>query len=133
MIRDIIERFRYRFQLWRRQVRDDYIGPPGTRTPSVRERYGLPGPTTNWEDPKFKVMLTESTPNFIVREVGVYFLMIALLTSIGSILDRLLSGGQSIVSVVFLVLVALWTLLSISFTVDVIKRRRAYRSSDPDI
>ena len=78
-------------------------------------------------------MLTESTPNFIIREVGVYFLIVALLTCIGSLIDRLLPAAHLIVFVAFFVIVAIWTFLSIVALIDVTKRRKARRLPDSDI
>jgi len=63
MIRDVIDRFRYRFELWWREQRDDWIGPPGTHLPDVHD-YASPKLLSMLDDPKYEVLLTESTRCF---------------------------------------------------------------------
>ena len=143
-MRELLERFRYRFELWRREQRDDWIGPPGTHPPDYRaywreysRRFRREESATArpkiWDDPKFRVMLTESTLNFVVREAGVYFVILALLTAVGSLIDRIFPAAYSVVSAVFIVLVCIWTLLDIVSVIEIAKRRKAYRSADPEI
>jgi hypothetical protein len=67
---ELIERFRYRFQLWRRERREDYIGPPGTLPTALESKLS--------DDPKRKVVLTESTPMFIIRALVSYFVPVAI-------------------------------------------------------
>ncbi len=66
-MREIIERFRYRFQLWRREQREDLLGPPGTHLADFFDH------TSVYAQPKYAVLLTESTPRAVVRSVDVYF------------------------------------------------------------
>ncbi len=63
MIRDVIDRFRYRFELWWREQRDDWIGPPGTHLPDVHD-YASPKLLSMMDNPKYEVLLTESTRCF---------------------------------------------------------------------
>src|SRR4029077_12947960 len=58
MVHDVIERFRYRFQLWRRERGADWGGPEGNRVTAFE-----PPPPI---DPKHTAILTDSTPTFVV-------------------------------------------------------------------
>src|SRR5690348_14877840 len=74
MIRDIIERFTYRFQLWSRQERADYL-PYGDAAPSdLVEKLA--------EDPRRRVVLTEPTVMFIARVVVTYFGIVGIIAII---------------------------------------------------
>ena len=137
MMRDVLERFGYRFQIWRREQREDWIGPPDTHLPNFREYMheasATARPRINWEDPKFKVMLTESTPNFVVREVSVYFGIVIILSAVGRLIDTFIPTAHFVVFVAFVVLVCVWTLVSIRSGVNLAKRRRAYRAHGSNI
>src|SRR4051794_3513908 len=112
-MRGILERFRYRFQLWRRDQREDWVGAPDTHLPNFREyrddataRHKI-----KWEEPKYQAMLTESTPNFIVREVSVYFGVVIILSGIARLIDKFIPAAHGAVAVAFLGLVSMWTVV----------------------
>ena len=120
-MRDIIERFRYRFQLWRREQREDLLGPPGTHLPDFFDH------TSVYAKPKYAVLLTESTPRAVVRSVGVYFGIIIIAAQICRFVTGFLPSARFVLSMGFLVFVGLWTLGMILSTVDLCKARKAHR------
>ena len=60
-----MERFRYRFELWRREQREGSFWRPSPRSVDL-------GEPAIWENPKYEILWTESTPSFIMREVSLY-------------------------------------------------------------
>ena len=121
MIHDVIERFRYRFQLWRREQSEDWLGPPGTHLPDFFDH------TSVYAKPKYAVLLTESTPRAVVRSVGVYFGIIIIAAQIFRLVAGLLPSARFVLSIGFLVFVGLWTLGLILSTVSLYKARKAHR------
>ena len=120
MIHDVIERFRYRFQLWRREQREDWFGAPGTHLPDFFD-------TSVYAKPKYAVLLTESTPRAVVRSVGVYFGIIIIAAQICRLVAGFLPSARFGLSIGFLVFVGLWTLGMVLSTVDLHKARKAHR------
>src|SRR6266403_5408538 len=121
MMREIIERFRYRFQLWRREQREDLLGPPGTHLADFFDH------TSVYAKPKYAVLLTESTPRAVVRSVGVYFGIIIIAAQICRLVAGFLPSARFGLSIGFLVFVGLWTLGMVLSTVDLYKARKAHR------
>jgi hypothetical protein len=120
MIRSVVERFRYRFELWRREQREASFWRPGPRPVDL-------GEPKVWQDPKYEILWTESTPSFIVREVGLYVGIILILANIGFLIDRIFPSARHAVSIAFLWLLGVWTFLSLLMAIDMVKKRKAYR------
>jgi hypothetical protein len=121
MIHDVIERFRYRFELWRREQREEYFGVPGTK--SVEE----PDYLSRFSDPKRAVLLHESNFSHIGRAGVAYFGIIAIAAQICFIIDSFIPSARFAVAIIFLVLAGLWTLLDAFFEIDLQKARKQYR------
>ena len=119
-MRELVERFRYRFQLWRREQREDSFWRP---EPTVLDL----GPASKWNDPKYRALLTESTSKFVLRGVGLYFGGLMFSTAIARLIVRLAPTAQFTALVVLLVLVSFWTLFSVSGAINIRNKRKAYR------
>jgi hypothetical protein len=120
MIRDVIDRFRYRFHLWWKEQREDLSWRRGPEISDLRD-------PAVWENPKYEILWTESTPSFIIREASLYVAIILLLSNIGFLIDRFFPSARHAVGVAFLSLVSLWTVLSVLMVIDMVKKRKAYR------
>src|SRR5438552_18241672 len=126
MIHDVIERFRYRFQLWHRERREDLFGMPRTDRRSLREWEAERLHTTEpdkMNDPSYAAVVVESTANFVVRSIGVYFGVIIILAQLCRWLVSYFPSTRSAVLIVFLVLVGFWTLGMILCTLDFCRKR----------
>jgi hypothetical protein len=121
MIHDVIERFRYRFELWRREQREEYFGIP--RANSVEE----PDYLSRFSDPKRAMLVSESTFSHIGRAGIAYFGIIAIAAQICFLIDRFIASARFAVAIIFLVFAGLWTLLTIFFEIDLQKARKQYR------
>ena len=126
MIRDTIDRFRYRFELWCRERREYsfWRGP----WPELSRESRQPA---IWEDPKYQILWTESTARFIVREVSLYVGIVLLLSDIAFVIDKHFRFARNAVGIIFLWLVGIWTLLAVLMVIDMIKKRKAYRLKNP--
>jgi hypothetical protein len=93
-MRDVIERFRYRFELWRRERREDSFWRLGPRVANL-------GEPAVWENPKYEILWTESTSSFIVREVSLYIAIILIISNIGFFIDRSFPSARLAVGIVF--------------------------------
>src|SRR5690242_12287700 len=110
MMRDLIDRFRYRFQLWWREQREDFTGQPA--------RLADLGEPSIWDDPKYEVLLAEPTHSFIVREASLYVGVILIVSNISFLIDKFFPGARHAVGVTFIVLVGVWTLLTALMIID---------------
>jgi hypothetical protein len=72
-------------------------------------------------------VVVESTPKFLLRSVGVYFGVVIILVQLCRVALGYFPSARSAVSIVFLVLVAFWTLGMVLGTVDFCRRRKTYR------
>ena len=120
MMRELIERFRYRFELWCREQREDSFWRP---EPTVLDL----GLASKWNDPKYRVLLTESTSKFVLRVFGLYFGGLMFSTAIARLIVRLAPTAQFTALVVLLVLVSFWSLFSVSSVINLRNKRKAYR------
>ena len=120
MMRELIERFRYRFQLWRREQREDSFWRP---EPTVLDL----GPASKWNEPKYRVLLTEPTSKFVLRVFALYFGGLIFSTAIARLILRLAPTAQSTALVMLLVLASFWTLFSVSSAIHFRNLRKAYR------
>ncbi len=126
MMRDVIDRFRYRFQFWHRERREDLFGMPRSDSRTLREYTDEHSPDKA-NDPSYRAVIVESTPRFVIRSVGVYFGVIIILAQLSRMVLGYFPTARSAVSIVFLVLVGFWTLAMILGTLDFCRRRKAYR------
>jgi hypothetical protein len=132
MIQDVIERFRYRFELWRRERQEDLLGLPRNDPRSLRQYRAERSARHRWfkqDDPKYQVILIESTPRFVIRIVGVYFAIIFIAAQLFRLIGGFIPGVRFGVGISLVVFIGLWTLLSISTTIDFCRRRKAQREA----
>src|SRR5438128_11527010 len=107
MISELIKRFRYRFQLWRRERRESSFWRPGPTLAKIGEQ-------SKWGDPKYQALLAEATWKFVLRGFGLYFGGVMLFTAIARLIVRLVPTAQFTTLVILSVLVGLWTLFVVS-------------------
>ena len=120
-MRERIERFRYRFKLWRREQREDSWWRP---QPALVDG----GDRSKMANPKFRALLTESTWRFIFRQIGFYFGGLILFTAICRLIVWLAPTARGAVSLAHVVLVCLWTLLIVYGGIEISRRRKVYRA-----
>jgi len=121
MIHDVVERFRYRFQLWRREQREDYLGAPRSgppEEPDYVERFS-----------KHPELVTESTFVSIGRRTA-FFCVIALAAYACLWIARLFPVLRFTAGVVFVVFVCLWILAAVLFEIDLHRARKQYRERE---
>ena len=122
MIRDIIERFSYRFELWRRERREDLFGIPRTGPPQERDYVE--------HFAKHPKLVTESTFVSIGRAGAAYFSTTALVAYICFWIGTFFPALRFATGVVFVVFFCLWTLLLIPFEIDLRRARKQYRERE---
>ncbi len=126
-MRDVIDRFRYRFQLWRRERRDEFSGI--TRIAPLDENDSL----SRFAHPRYATILAESTPRFVVRVLGVYFCFVIILAQMFRIIMRFLPAGRFALGVTFLVLVIFLTPVMLLGVFDLCEARRTHRARKKEI
>ena len=117
-MRDVTERFSYRFQLWRREWREEHFGTPRTGPPDYASHY---------IDRNRAVLLTESAIRSVGRSVWVYFGIIIIVTQVCRIVGRMIPQARFGLAITMLVFICFWTLGSIFFHIDLHKARKQYR------
>jgi hypothetical protein len=117
MIRDVIERFRYRFDLWCRERREDSFWRPSTDRESA----------SRWDDPKYRVLVTESTSRFLLRSFGTYFGLLIIAVQICRLVGAFIPSIRFPLSVFFVVLWCFWTIIDVLSTIDLYKARKVHR------
>ena len=123
MLHDIIDRFRYRFELWRREQREEYFGTP--RDGSAEEE---PDYVSFYADhPKRAELLRESTVKSIGRFAGAYFGIIIIAAQVCLFIARSVPQARFGLATAFVVFAGLWTLITIMGEVRLRKARRQYR------
>ena len=126
MLQDVIERFRYRFELWRRERRADWRGATEKPVPiSDEER-----PENSWQSvpPEKRVILTDPTPRFVVRTLVPYLAILVILVLGCRLLGSLVPVLAYACSITAIILAVLWTLTTALGTTHICKQRREYRS-----
>jgi hypothetical protein len=88
MLRELIERFRYRFYLWRRERREDLHG-------------STDGPQMEIYDK------SESIPRMALRYVGCFLVVLTLLTVIGSLVEHYFPAAHSAARIIVITLACL--------------------------
>ena len=126
MLQDVIERFRYRFELWRREQDADWKGPTGERLPA----YSQEKPEDSWQSvPREKrLILTDSTPRFVVRTLVPYLAILVILVLGCRLLGTFVPVLAYACSIAAIILAILWTLTTALGTTHICKQRREYRS-----
>lgn len=122
MMREIIERFRYRFSLWQREQREDLVGA-GRPSPLEDSR-----DTSHYRDLRNVAIITESTSRFAVRVATVFSGGIAILgIVIYGLMAIIWPSARNAADIVMLVLGAVWS-FGVGFTVlDMCIARRKHR------
>jgi hypothetical protein len=134
MIHETVERFRYRFELWRREQREELFGIPQTDPRSLRE-YSDASSTSRFadrwssrlNDPKWVLLLTESTWRSIVRGIGVYLGVIIIASMLCRLLVTCFPAAQFAAFILFVVIVSFWTLVTIPGEIDFYKARKGFQ------
>jgi hypothetical protein len=121
MIRDLIKRFSYRFELWRREQREEYLGIPRSGPPEQRDYIS--------HFSKHPQLVTESTFVSIGRRTA-YFSSTALVAYICFLIGRFFPALRFAVGVVFVVFFSLWTLGAVLFEIDLPRARKQYRERE---
>jgi hypothetical protein len=120
MMRDIIERFSYRFDLWRRQRREDSFWHEPSAEPRDRLSFFL-------DHPKRAELLTESTLKSLGRLAGAYFGIIVLASQICLVIVIFIPSARFVLGVIFLLFTALWTVVMTFSEIDLRETRKLYR------
>jgi len=121
-MRELIDRLRYRFVLWRRERREDLFGAPGG------DAYEEARDTSHYHDPRNAAIIGESTPRFVVRFAIVFFGGIAILAVIDCLAAVVWPSARHAADIIVIVFVAIWT-IGIGFAMlDMCKARRMHRN-----
>jgi hypothetical protein len=134
MMRELIHRFSYRFELWRRDLREDLSGEPRTDPRSLREyrrenraKKSAELWSARLSDPKWVLLLTESTWRSVVRSIGVYLGAIIIAALLCRLLVACFPAAQFAAFILLLVLVSFWTLVTIPGEIDFYKARKGFQ------
>jgi hypothetical protein len=122
MIREVIERFTYRFELWRREQREDYFRPIPSAGDSEEPDY-----VSHFA--KHPELVTESTFLSIGRRTA-FFGIISLVAYVCFWVCRFFPALRFAVGVVFVVFCGLWTLGAVFFEIDLWRARKQYRERE---
>ena len=116
---DVVERLRYRFQLWRRSQREDWVGPPGTHLPDLRD-YIPP------DSPGALTARKESVATILFRGVFRYALVVFVLREAARLLTRWAPNWRSDIGTLLVVLVCLWTIVVVFCVAVQLKVKKMY-------
>jgi hypothetical protein len=122
MMRDVFERFRYRWHLWWRERRDDYIGPPGTHSPDWRDY-------VHRDSPGFQATIAQSSVKFWTETIVVYFIYIWFAVEVARLFLLFLPAARFVVVFVFTILFCLWSIFWISGTIYSWRLRKHFKPS----
>ena len=120
-MRDVIERFQYRFELWRREWREDLFGAPRPESPQEVDY------VSHFADPKHSILLTEPTLRSVGRSGVTYFGVIAIAAQILAVIASFIPLARFTLGIVFLVFVGIWSLVFSFVEIDLRKAREQYR------
>jgi|SRR5260370_34461464 hypothetical protein len=125
MLQDIVERFRYRFELWRRERRADWRGATGERVSSSHQQK----PEDSWESvaPKDRAILTDSTPLFVLRMLMAYLVILVILVLSCYLLGTFVPVLRHACSIASIIFAVVWTLTIVCGITQVYRQRRQYR------
>jgi hypothetical protein len=120
MIHDVIERVRYRFELWRRERREDSFWRHAPELSRDRLSFFL-------DHPKRAELLTESTLKSVGRLAGTYFGIIVLASQICLLIAIFIPSARFALGVIFLLFTGLWTVVMVFSEIDLRETRKLYR------
>jgi hypothetical protein len=112
MMHDVIERFRYRLQLWRREQRDDYSFVVTSK---------------DWDNPKYKTILATSTPEFVLRYLIACFGVVGIVAIICRVVIAFIPAARFGILVGFIMFACYWTAVTLLAAADANRARKAYR------
>ena len=121
MIRAVVDRFRYRFQLWRREQREDYFGPPRSGPPEEHEYVE--------HFVKHPQLVTESTFVSIGRR-SAFFSFAAFVAYICFWIGRFVPALRFPIAIVFVVFLCVFTVGAVLFEIDLRRARKQYRERE---
>ena len=121
MIRDIIERFSYRFALWRRQELPDYF--PGSDA-------NLTDIAKLAEDPKRRVVLTEPTMMHVARGFVTYFGVVGVIAIICRCAIAVFPSARSGIIVGLIAFVCFWGICAVMVIYKLSRAKAEYRSKN---
>jgi hypothetical protein len=127
MLEDVIERFRYRFQLWRREHREDSMW--GGTWPEFSPQSHVEAPESSWRSvaPKDRVVLTVSTPRFVLRMLVPYLAVLVILVAGFHLLGTFVPFLHFVSRIASIVLATLWTLTIGLGSMRICAQRKQYR------
>ncbi len=114
MMRDLIERFSYRFHLWLREQRGDFRGADGTR--AIAQIYRK----------------DEPIPQMVIRHIGVLFGGIIVLTGIGRIIDIFAPKAAFAVFIVLAILIPFWVFAGVAALIGEWSAKKQQASDTPN-
>jgi hypothetical protein len=125
-MRELIHRFSYRFELWRREQGADWKGPMRERVSASSEE----NPEDSWQSvpPEKRVILRDSTPRFVVRTLVPYLAILVILVLGCRLLGTFVPVLAYACSIAAIILAILWTLTIALGTTRICKQRSEYRS-----
>jgi hypothetical protein len=126
MLQDMIERFSYRFELWRRERRTKWSGAREKPVPISDEELR----EDSWQSipPQKRIILTDPTPRFVLRTLVPYLAIPVILVLGCRLLGTFVPVSAYACSIAAIVLAILWTLTTALGTMHICKQRREYRS-----
>jgi hypothetical protein len=124
MLRDIIERFSYRFEVWRRQEAPDYFGVQRAAPADLGPKLA--------KDPKRRVVLTEPTLTFIARGFVTYFGIVGIVAIICRIGIGSFPGARVGIIIGFIVFACVWGTAVAQVFWNLSRARQDYRSEATD-
>ena len=122
MIRDIIDRFSYRFELWRRQQPPDYFGVQRTAPADLGTKLA--------KDPKRRAVLTESTPMFIARGFGACFSVIGIVAIICRVFITFFPTARLGIIIGFITFACLWLSAAVVVSMNLRISRKRFREEE---
>jgi hypothetical protein len=122
MIQDIVERLRYRFELWTRGD-PPYFGVP-SRANEMESKLA--------SDPKRKVVLTERTVMFIARVFISYFVPVGVVAIICRVFIAFFPSARHGIIIGFFVLACIWAVGAVRVIANLSSARRDYQNEDTD-
>ncbi len=107
---ELIERFRYRFELWRREQREDLYGSPE-------------GPIVEIHDKK------ESVAQMLFRYAGAYFTIFIILSGLSRLVGRYLPATRFAITIV---VICIASFLGLGFLIAFLREWKAKRKAGAD-
>ena len=115
---ELVERFRYRFQLWWRGQRQEWIPAPGTHFPPDDEVASAAieelarRPESLWVVP--------------IRAVGGYLAIVVIVGQICRLVAFFVPSARVPMIAVFVIFFSLWTLIMYRFTVNLYRTKKKF-------